>query len=360
MLNELVRRAHAEGASDIHLRAGGVARVRIDGELYDVEGAHLTEREFRDFLLGFLTPEQLRAFERERDLDFSASVPGVCRIRVNLFSQQGQICAALRLIPDKIPTMEELKLPPVMHKFLALTRGLVLVTGPTGSGKSTTLAAMLNEINATRRCHILTIEDPIEYIYQEKLSTVTQREVRLDTQTFNSALRHSFRQDPDVVLLGEMRDAESMQTAITLAETGHLTFSTLHTNEAAQTINRVIDAFSPHQQAQIRAQLAVSLEGVVAQRLVPRVEGGRVAAFEVLVCNRAVKNLIREGKIHQIQSSIQTGVEEGMLSLNNSLGDRLQAGIISYEAALAAAFDRPHFVEKFGRFQSQAPARAAG
>jgi len=354
MLSALIRRAHDEGASDIHLRASGVPRVRIDGELYDVEGQHLSDQEFREFLFSFLTPEQLRTFEDERDIDFSATIPGVCRVRVNLFSQQGQICAALRLISDTVPEIGDLDLPPVIERFIALPHGLVLVTGPTGSGKSTTLAAMLNEINMRRRCHILTIEDPIEYIFEEKLSTVTQREVRLDTRNFNSALKHSFRQDPDVVLLGEMRDAESMQTAITLAETGHLTFSTLHTSEASQTINRIIDAFSPHQQPQIRSQLAVSLEGIIAQRLIPRVGGGRVAIFEALVCTRAVKNLVREGKVHQIQSSLQTGGEEGMLTLNNSLGDRLERGVIDYETALAHAWDKVHFEEKFGHLRGRA------
>jgi twitching motility protein PilT len=352
MLHELIRRAHSEGASDIHLRAGGVPRVRIDGELFDVEGAVLPEREFREFLLGFLTPEQLRTFERERDLDFSASVPGVCRVRVNLYSQQGMLCASLRLIPDKIPSIQDLLLPPVVYQFIEMPRGLVLVTGPTGSGKSTTLAAMLNEINSRRRCHMLTIEDPIEYIYTEKLATISQREVRLDTQSFHSALRHSFRQDPDVVLLGEMRDLESMQTAITLAETGHLTFSTLHTNDCGSTINRIIDAFPPHQQGQIRAQLTASLEGIIAQRLLPRAQQkGRVAVFEALVATRAVKNLIREGKIHQIMSSIQTGQEEGMLPFNNSLGERLDAGLITYDTALAAAWDKAHFAEKYGNRQ---------
>jgi twitching motility protein PilT len=273
-------------------------------------------------------------------------------MRVNLHSQQGQICATMRLIPNSIPAMEDLMLPPAASQFLELTRGLVLVTGPTGSGKSTTLAAMLNEINSRRRCHILTVEDPIEYIYEEKLSTITQREVRLDTQSFNAALRHSFRQDPDVVLLGEMRDLESMQTAITLAETGHLTFSTLHTNESSQTINRIVDAFPPHQQQQIRAQLGMSLEGIIAQRLLAKATGrGRVPVFEVLVCTRAVKNLIREGKTHQIQSSIQTGIDVGMITLAASLGERLKAGEVTYETALAAAWDRTEFQEKYAAYK---------
>jgi twitching motility protein PilT len=350
MLYELITRAHSEGASDIHLRPGSVPRVRIDGELFDVEGNVLTDEEFREFLLGMLTPEQLRTFDRVRDLDFSATVKGVCRVRVNLFSQQGTPCSALRLIPNSIPTMDDLMLPKVLQRFLDLPRGLVLVTGPTGSGKSTTLASMLNTINQRRRCHILCIEDPIEYIYDEKLSTISQREVQLDTQTFNSALRHSFRQDPDVVLLGEMRDQESMQTALTLAETGHLTFSTLHTGESSQTINRIIDSFPPHQQAQIRTQLAVSLEGIVAQRLLPRCDKrGRVAVFEVLICTRGVKNLIREGKTHQIPSAIQTGIEEGMITLNSSLAERIEQGLIDYDTAHLAAWDRAAFAEKHAR-----------
>lgn len=350
MLSELIQQANSEGASDIHLRAGSPPRVRIDGELFDVEGAVLTESEFRQFLFGLLSPEQLRVFEKERDLDFSATVEGCCRCRINLFSQQGTLCAAIRLIATNIPGIDELMLPAVVHRFLDLSRGLVLVTGPTGSGKSTTLAAMLNKINAVRRCHILTIEDPIEYIYQEKLSTISQREVPLDTNDFGSALRHAFRQDPDVVLLGEMRDLESMQTAITLAETGHLTFSTLHTGEASQTVTRIIDSFSPHQQAQIRTQLAVSLEGAIAQKLLPRKNSrGRVAVFEVLVGTRAVKNLIRENKVHQIQSAIQTGVDEGMMTLNASLAQRLEEDLITWETALATSWDKAQFAEKYGK-----------
>jgi twitching motility protein PilT len=344
----LVRFAVKESASDLHLRADQQPRIRVDGELYTLRVDKNPEQELRTFLYSMLSPAQVEKFERTRELDFAHSLPGVTRMRFNLFVQQSMLCASIRLLPEAIPTMEEIYMPQVTYEFVDLHAGLILVTGPTGSGKSTTLAAMLNHINSSRRAHILTIEDPIEYVFTEKLCMISQREMVLDTTGFHGALRHSFRQDPDIVMIGEMRDLETMQAAITLAETGHLTFSTLHTTDAAQTINRIIDSFPPHQQAQIRAQLAVSLQGIISQKLVPlREQRGRVAAREVLVCNRAIRNLLREGKVPQIFSAIQTGQEEGMMTMNNSLGDLLGRSIISYDTALLHSPDRREFAAKY-------------
>lgn len=345
----LIRAAVAEGASDVHLRAGERPRVRIDGELYEVEGPIVTEESLRSFLYALLGPDQIERFERTHELDFAHTFHGVTRTRFNLYIQQGKLCASTRLIPEVVPTMEQILLPPVVYNFVNLPAGLVLVTGPTGSGKSTTLAAMIDYINTHRRTHILTIEDPIEYVFQQKRSMVSQREMSLDTLSYHHALRHAFRQDPDVVMIGEMRDLETMQAAITLAETGHLTFSTLHTTEAATTINRIIDSFPPHQQAQVRAQLAVSLQGIISQKLVPlKDKRGRIAAREILVCNRAVRNLLREGKVPQIFSAIQTGIEDGMITMNASLGELYRQGLISYETALKNSPDRREFVQKYG------------
>ncbi|MCX7717313.1 MAG: type IV pilus twitching motility protein PilT [Candidatus Sumerlaeaceae bacterium] len=346
---EFVRAAVQEGASDLHFRAGQSPRVRIDGELYKLGEDWITADELRRFLESILTDQQVERFERTHELDFAYSLTGVTRMRINLYVQQGRVCASIRLIPERIPTMEEIYLPRVVYDFVSLPAGLILVTGPTGCGKSTTLAAMLDQINRHRRCHILTIEDPIEYVYEEKLAMISQREMNLDTAGYHAALRHSFRQDPDVILIGEMRDLETMQAAITLAETGHLTFSTLHTSEAAQTIHRIIDSFPPHQQAQVRAQLAVSLHGIISQKLVPlKDRRGRVAAREILVCNRAVRNLLREGKVPMIFSAMQTGLEEGMITFNHSLGELYRRGLISYETAILHSPDRAEFAKKYG------------
>lgn len=345
---ELVRFAVQEGASDLHLRGEQRPRMRVDGDLYTVRSEPVGEEDLRGFLYTMLSPAQVEKYERTRELDFAHTLRGVTRMRFNLFVQQGQLCASIRLIPERIPTMEDIHIPKTIYQFVELPAGLILVTGPTGSGKSTTLAAMLDYINAHRRAHILTIEDPIEYLFQEKLCMISQREMNLDTSNFHSALRHAFRQDPDVVMIGEMRDLETMQAAITLAETGHLTFSTLHTTDAAQTINRIIDSFPPHQQPQIRSQLAVSLQGIISQKLVPlKDHRGRVAAREVLVCNRAIRNLLREGKVPQIFSAIQTGQEEGMMTTNHSLGDLYTRGVITYDTALLHSPDRREFSTKY-------------
>jgi twitching motility protein PilT len=349
-IQDLVRRTVDKNASDLHLRSGQKPRLRIDGELFVVEDDAPTDEQIRTILYEMLSQEQIERFEQTRELDFSYAIPDLCRLRINLYLQRGEFCASLRVIPNHIPTMEEIYLPPACYEFVKSNKGLVLVTGPTGCGKSTTLAAMLDHINATRRCHVLTIEDPVEFVYPDKMATISQREVTKDTGSFAAALRHSFRQDPDVVMIGEMRDLETMQAAITLAETGHLTFSTLHTGEASQTIHRIIDSFPPHQQTQVRMQLAMSLEGIISQVLVPlKGQKGRVAAREVLVCTRAVKNLIREGKIPQIASAMQTGADEGMIMMDASLTDYYEKGLISYETALAAAFDRRGFAERAGR-----------
>jgi len=349
-IENLVRRAVEENASDLHLRSGQKPRLRIDGELHVIGDIPLTDEQIRAVVYEMLTKEQIERFEQTRELDFSFAMPNLCRMRINLYVQRGQFCASLRVIPNHIPSMEEIYLPPACYEFVKMNKGLVLVTGPTGCGKSTTLASMIDYINATRRCHILTIEDPIEFVYTDKMATVSQREVQRDTECFATALRHSSRQDPDVVMIGEMRDLETMQAAITLAETGHLTFSTLHTGEASQTIHRIIDSFPPHQQTQVRMQLAMSLEGIISQVLMPlKGQKGRVAAREVLVCTRGVKNLIRENKIPQIATAMQTGTDEGMITMDASLTDYCQKGLISYETALATAFDRRAFAERMGR-----------
>ncbi|MCE5228267.1 type IV pilus twitching motility protein PilT [bacterium] len=350
-LTALLRQAVAENASDVHLRADSPPRLRIDGELMQVKGLLPGEQMMWRFFQKMMQRELVQRFERSHEVAFSYSLKGVCRMRINLYVERGAFCAAIRLVPERIPSMEEIALPPACQRLVTMTRGLVLVTGPTGSGKSTSLAAMINYINATRRCHILTIEDPIEYVYEDQRALVSQRELDMDTLSFSAAMRHSFRQDPDVVLLGEMRDAETMATAITLAETGHLTFSTLHTTDCTQTITRIIDSFPPYQQDQIRSQLALSLEAVIAQRLL-KLKGkrGRIAAHEVMICNRAVRNLIREAKYNQLYSSIQTGQEDGMITLDSSMGRLVMEGKIDYKSALESVPDAKEFAAKYGQY----------
>ncbi len=348
-LTMLLRQAVDEQASDVHLRAGSPPRLRIDGELYQIKNFVPSEENMWRLFQRMLSRELVQRFEETHELDFSHGLPGVCRLRVNLYRERGAFCASIRLVPERIPSMEDILLPEACYRLVTLSKGLVLVTGPTGSGKSTTLAAMIDHINRARRCHVLTIEDPIEYYYEDRRSLISQRELDLDTLTFSAALRHSFRQDPDVVLLGEMRDAETMQTAITLAETGHLTLSTLHTSDCTQTITRIIDAFPPHQHDQIRAQLGISLEAVISQRLLKLKDKiGRIASREVMTCNRAIRNLIREGKYNQIYSAIQTGMEDGMVTMESSIANLLQKGMIEYETALEAAPDPRDFALKYG------------
>jgi twitching motility protein PilT len=346
----LLKHAWANQISDIHLRQDEPVVVREDGHLVPMMDTVLAYPDIRAFIDPLLHSDQVARFEDTHELDFSCEVQSLCRLRINLFVQREKFCVAIRLLPQRIPTMEELYLPKACYHFSTLHKGLVLVTGPTGSGKSTTLAAMLDHVNTHRPNHILTIEDPIEFIYTNKKAMVSQREIGSDSYTFAAALRHAFRQDPDDVLLGEMRDLETMQAAITLAETGHLTFSTLHTGEAWQTVSRIVDSFPPYQQEMVRMQLAGSLAGIVSQQLLPlNGQKGRVAAREVLVGTRGVANLIRENKLEQITTAIQTGSADMMFTMNHSLGHLYQNGFISYEVAYSAAFDRKDFKQKYGK-----------
>jgi len=336
LLDEVLKR----NASDLHLQVGLPPMLRIDGALKPVSGAEaLVEETLENLVFSLLDKDQKEILLRDKEFDFSFAFGDLGRFRVNAFHERGNIAAALRLIPSKILSVEELGLPNVINKFVNYPRGLVLVTGPTGSGKSTTLASIIHKINQERSAHIITIEDPIEYAHKSIKSLVVQREVHYDTFSFSSALRSSLRQDPDIVLIGEMRDLETMAAAITIAETGHLVFATLHTNSASQSIDRMIDVFPPHQQPQIRAQLSNILMAIVSQRLVPRIGGGRVAAAEILLANPAVRNVIREGKSHQLDIIIQTSAESGMQTMDKTLVNLIHAGIITYEEARNYAVD---------------------
>src|SRR5919201_4778762 len=322
-------------ASALHLTAGAPPTLRVRGSLVPMEGMpNLTPTDTREIVYAILSSSQRRALETDWQLDFAYSVPGVGRFRVNTFFQRGTLGAAFRLIPSETVPIEQLGLPPVIRGFAKKPRGIVLVTGPTGSGKSTTLASLINEINETRDEHILTIEDPIEFMHQHKRCIVNQRELGQDAPSFALALKAALRQDPDVILVGEMRDMETIGTALTAAETGHLVFATLHTQDAPQTIDRIIDVFPPAQQGQIRAQLAIGLQGVVTQTLIPTADGqGRCVAAEVLVPTPGVRNLIREGKTHQIYSLIQTGGQHGMQTMDASLAGLVRAQKITLAAA---------------------------
>jgi twitching motility protein PilT len=320
--------------SDLLLTAGTPPKIRVNGDLVSIREP-LTADDTDALLAQVLTEEQLSQWAREREYDFSFTWRDNARVRGNAFTQRGKTAVALRMIPNEIPTMQQLKLPPVLNNFAYQHQGLVLVTGPTGSGKSTTLASIIDEINANRACHIITIEDPIEYVHQHKRSAVNQREVGTDTDSFPSALRSALREDPDVLLVGEMRDLDSIRFALTIAETGHLVFATLHTNDTAQSIARMIDVFPAEQQAQIRVQLSAALTGIVYQRLIPRIDGGMVAAFEVLVANSAVRNLIKEGKTHQLRNQLLTGQKDGMNTLEQSLSSLVQDGVVSLDDAAA-------------------------
>jgi twitching motility protein PilT len=327
-------------ASDLHLQVGLPPMLRVDGSLTPVAGADALDEEAVEALVfAILDEDQKQILLKDKEFDFSFAYGDIARFRVNAFHERGNMAAALRLIPSEILTIEQLGLPQIVNKFADFPRGLVLVTGPTGSGKSTTLAALVSKINNEKPLHILTIEDPIEYTHKSKKSVIVQREVHYDTYSFSAALRSALREDPDVVLVGEMRDLETIASAITIAETGHLVFATLHTNNAAQSIDRMIDVFPPHQQPQIRAQLANILMAIVSQRLVPSIGGGRVAAAEILVATPAVRNIIREGKAHQLEAVIQTGAEFGMQSMDHTLVDLIHAGTISYDEARNFAVD---------------------
>lgn len=322
--------------SDILLTVGMPPLLRLDGRMTPLEGDPPLHPEDVERIVLDVLPEEIAArYREEKDADFSFSWGDRARFRGNVFVQRGSMAMALRLIPFKIPSFEELGLPPVVERFVAQPRGLVLATGPTGAGKSTTLASMIDRINHTRACHIITVEDPIEYVHHHAMAAVNQREVGQDTGSFARALRSALRADPDVLLVGEMRDLETIQTVLTMAETGHLVFGTLHTNDAAQAIDRIVDVFPSERQQQIRVQLANTLTGVICQQLLPRIGGGRVAAFEVLVATHAVRNLIKEGKSNQLRNVMLTGQDEGMSTLEASLSDLVTRGLVTYEEALA-------------------------
>jgi twitching motility protein PilT len=323
------------GASDLHITTNSPPVIRVDGKLVPIKHPPLTPPETKDLCYSVLTDMQKHKFEENWELDFSFGMQQLGRFRGNIYMQRGVVAGAFRLIPYKIRDLNELGHPPVVHDLIKKPRGLILVTGPTGSGKTTTLAAMIDQINQERREHIVTIEDPIEYMFSHKNCLVNQREVGSDTKSFHNALRSVLREDPDVILIGEMRDLETIKIALTLSETGHLTFATLHTNTAVQTINRVIDVFPPHEQPQVRAQLSFVLEGILCQTLIPRVGGGRVLGVEILVPNPAIRNLIREDKVHQIYSQQQIGQEKwNMQTLNQSLVDLYLRKQITYEDTL--------------------------
>ncbi|HXE10137.1 MAG TPA: type IV pilus twitching motility protein PilT [Verrucomicrobiae bacterium] len=336
LLDEVIKKK----SSDLHLQVGLPPMLRIDGSLTPVTGADpLDEEAVEHLIFSILDEDQKQILIKDKEFDFSFAFGDLGRFRVNAFHERGNMAAALRLIPNEILTLEQLGLPSIVNKFAQYPRGLVLVTGPTGSGKSTSLAAMIDKINNEESRHIITIEDPIEYTHKSKKSVIVQREVHYDTYSFSAALRSALREDPDVVLIGEMRDLETIASAITIAETGHLVFATLHTNSASQSIDRMIDVFPPHQQPQIRAQLANILMAIVSQRLIPTIGGGRIAAAEVLVATPAVRNIIREGKAHQLEAVIQTGAEFGMQAMDKELVRLIHEGTITYDEARNFAVD---------------------
>ncbi|MCB9819904.1 type IV pilus twitching motility protein PilT [Candidatus Nomurabacteria bacterium] len=340
LLEEVVKRR----ASDLHLQVGLPPMLRVDGALAPIPGYDTLDVSKVEMLVGaILDEDQQQILSKDKEFDFSFAFGELGRFRVNAFHERGNLAAALRLIPNEIKTVTELGMPPVVMNFAEYPRGLVLVTGPTGSGKSTTLAALVDKVNSEKAHHIITIEDPIEFTHKSKRSVVVQREVHYDTYSFSAALRSSLRQDPDVVLIGEMRDLETISAAITIAETGHLVFATLHTNSAAQSIDRMIDVFPPHQQPQIRAQLSNILMAICSQRLVPAIGGGRVVAAEVLVANSAVRNVIREGKSHQLDAIIQTGADQGMQTMDRTLVNLVQSGTVTYDDARQCAVDVNEF-----------------
>ena len=333
LLTDLVQKS----GSDLHLKVGQPPVFRIHGRLTRTDGPPLTQAQV-DSLIGEIADGDRRTrLIENRELDMAHSVPGLARFRVNVFFQNNKVGAVIRVIPINIKTIEDLGLPEVTKKFAELTRGLILVTGPTGSGKSTTLAAIIDRINSTRKAHIITIEDPLEFLHKDKVAAINQRELGADTHSFASALKHVMRQNPDVILVGELRDLETISLAMTAAETGHLVFATLHTTDSAQTIDRIVDVFPPETQPRARMQLANSLRGVISQTLVPSLNGGRTAAFEVLICHSGVRNLIREGKTHQIYNLIQTGANYGMQLLDQNLKKLLKDKIVSYDDVVAKA-----------------------
>jgi twitching motility protein PilT len=340
-LPELLHTLVQNEGSDLHITTNTPPQIRVHGHLQRLEGPSMGPSETKALGYSVLTDAQKKRFEETLELDFSFGIKGLARFRCNMFNQRGAVGAVYRVIPEKIRTFQELSLPAVLGTLSERPRGLVLVTGPTGSGKSTTLAAMIDKINKERKEHILTIEDPIEFVHQHQGCLVNQREVHSDTQSFTAALRAALREDPDIVLIGEMRDLETVESALRIAETGHLTFGTLHTNSASQTINRIIDIFPSHQQSQIRTQLSLVLEGIVCQALLPKIGGGRVVSLEIMVPTPGIRNLIREDKVHQIYSAMQTGQEKmGMQTMNQCLATLYHKKLVTLETALAASSNR--------------------
>lgn len=343
-IKNLLRLSAQQGASDLHLTVSRYPTFRIDGKLVPLtEENILTPEDTREMCDVILTEEKKKIFLKEGQVDFSYNFEDKVRFRVNAFFQQGYVSVAFRLISNDIKTLEELNMPEALYEFTKASQGLILFVGPTGQGKSTTLAALINEINHTQEKHIITIEDPIEYIYKQDRCLIEQREVYQDSQSFPLALRAIFREDANVILLGEMRDLDTISTALTAAETGHLIFATLHTNDSAQTIDRIVDVFPSHQQNQVRSQLASVLLAVVSQRLLPKIDGGRIPAVEIMIKNHAVENLIRENKAYQIDNVIETGFEEGMIAMDKSLATLVKQGIISLETAKMHAKDAKNF-----------------
>jgi twitching motility protein PilT len=340
MLEEVFRKH----SSDLHLQVGIPPMLRIDGTLVPIPGYDaLDEAKVEALLFAILDEDQKQILLKDKEFDFSFAFGTLGRFRVNAYHERGNLAAALRLVPNEIKTVSELSLPNALSNFADYPRGLVLITGPTGSGKSTTLAALVDKINSERSAHIITIEDPIEFTHRSKKSVVVQREVHYDTYSFSAALRSSLRQDPDVVMIGEMRDLETISAAITIAETGHLVFATLHTNSAAQSIDRMIDVFPPHQQSQIRTQLASILMAICSQRLIPAIGGGRVPAAEIMIANSAVRNIIREGKTHQLDAVIQTSSDQGMQTMDRTLAGLVKSGTITYDNAREYSVDLTEF-----------------
>jgi twitching motility protein PilT len=360
-IDDLLEQMVARGASDLHLSAGAPPTLRVRGEMIRLEElGKLMPADTQQLLYRVLSSEQQKRLEIDRQLDLSHAVPGLARFRVNVYFQRESLGAAFRLIPEQLKTLEELHLPATLHEFATQPRGLVLVTGPTGSGKSTTLAALIDEINRTRAEHILTIEDPIEFVHRHKRSLVNQREIGPDARTFAEALRAALRQDPDVILLGEMRDLETIATALTAAETGHLVFGTLHTQSAPGTIDRMIDVFPAEQQEQVRVMIAGSLQGVVTQTLLPTADGtGRVPALEILIPDDAIRNLIRQGKVEQIYSVMQTASSRGMQTMEQSLAELVLRGVITKQVALGTSSRRDQLEGLLERAGFAVPAEAA-
>ena len=343
-LDDLLTMAHQRQASDLHVTAGLAPTMRIDGRLRPMDFEPLEPRATQRLIYGILNDHQIQLFEDKHELDFSHGITKLGRFRVNVYMQRGAVGAAFRLVPNRIPSFEQLGLPPVIRNLTAKNSGLILVTGPTGSGKSTTLAAMIDHINMNRACHIVTIEDPIEYIHTHRRAMVNQRELGSDTYNTTAALRAVVREDPDVVLIGEMRDLETIDAALKIAETGHLVLATLHTRNAPQSIDRIIDVFPPHQQEQIRVMLGGSLEAVLAQQLLPRSSGsGRVLVLELMVITAGIRNLIREGKTHQIYSLMETGGELGMQTMDRSLALHVRQGVVAADEAARAAVDYDNY-----------------